>query len=183
MRKWLIITALAFFAACNPEPAAKYEYNYNPVYTQGFAYNYGAYYAAYGNPNSVVVLQLLTDSLLVNERYELEGYGNYLYINNIFLPPNSKMIPDGTYTASDTEEAFTFAKGEIFTADSIEYSIGSRVYFIERNRKLSKQHLIDGGQFTVTGSGKVQTVIFDLILDNSVHLKGTYNGEVEYEMK
>jgi hypothetical protein len=167
-------------ASCVPTPNVQTGYNNNPDYTHGFAYYYGAYYSNYGNPNTVLSLHLLTDSLVVNDYGELEGVGNYLSISEIFLPPDEVFLPDGEYTAANSEDAFTFSKGGIFSADSLDYIVGSCVYYIEKNAQASKSRLVESGKFTVTHTGSISTMVFDFMLENNVHLQGTYRGVLPY---
>jgi hypothetical protein len=173
-----LIIAL-ILSACRPENHS-YQYNYNPQFTHGYAIYYGSYYADYGNANAVLSLSLFTDSLKVNEYGELEGTGHYLYISDIFMHPQDIYMPDGAYTASDSGEAFSFYRGEIFKVDGTENELYARVYFIEKDSRLSKKQLIDRGQFTVSNDNSVQTINFDLVLDDSTRLQGRFIGTIPY---
>jgi hypothetical protein len=165
--------------SCGPEDHS-YKYDYNPQFTHGYASYYGKYYADYNNANAVLSLSLFTDSLKINDYDELEGTGHYIYFPDIFMRPQDVFLPDGVYTASDSGEEFSFYNGEILEIDGAEYEQGARIYFIEKDSRLSKGQLIDRGQFTVSNDNDVLTINFNLVLDDSTRLQGKFSGTIQY---
>jgi len=188
MYKLLIISfTLCLFISCGDNPENIFRYNKNPQYTHGEVVFYGAYYSDYGNYNYVSSLSLLSDSLKIDNYGYFRGIGQNLCITDIFTDytHHSPFLHDGTYTASDSGEPFTFYKGEVLTIDSVDYTLGAYIYFIEKISQLSKIQLIDRGSFTVSTNaigekGPIQTIICDFILKDSSKLAGTFSAELPY---
>ncbi|MDD3079799.1 MAG: hypothetical protein PHH37_11960 [Paludibacter sp.] len=180
VRVILIFTAI-LYSCTDPTVYQAYPYNYDPEYSWGRAEFFGSYYSDYDNENNVVSLSLFTSSLYIDTvENSLEGNGQYLFLEDIFIAPEDTILPDGTYTVSKSQEPFTLYPGEIFTADEIEYTTGSFIYFLEEQSTYNKQKLIDRGTFTVSTSENEQTIICNFVLADSTKLRGTFSMELPY---
>ncbi|MDR0811407.1 MAG: hypothetical protein LBN23_03920 [Paludibacter sp.] len=181
----IIVLLSLILVSCVPYPSETvYRYNKNPQYTHGEAVFYGAYYADYGNLNHVVSLSLLSDSLEIKNG-SFAGVGQYLCITDIFISPADVLLPDGTYTAADSGEPFTFYGGEILRIDSVDYTLRAYISFVEKNEQLSKTQLITRGSFTVTNdgydeNGARQTIVCDFVLSDSTKLYGIFSDTLPY---
>ena len=145
----LLFSSVLFVSCKTNDPALEYKYNTNPTYSWGYAEFYGPYYSEYMNDNNVISLSLFSDSLFVDSTGSLDGIGQYLFLEDVFISPTDTILPDGVYEISKSEAQFTVAPGEKFKADNNEYVIGAYIYFIEKKSNFSVQKLISRGSFTV----------------------------------
>lgn len=176
----LLLISTVLVSCGTNEPYAKYKYNYDPDYAWGYAEFFGAYYSDYGIPNNVISLSLFSDSLFVNAAGELEGTGQYLFIEDLFLAPTDTILPVGKYNVGKNGDAFTFYPGEKKNVDEVLYTIGAYIYYIEKNSAFSTVKLIDRGSFTVDNIGSAQKVECNFVLSDSTVLKGTFNTKLPY---
>lgn len=175
--KTILLLVSVFLISCGSyEPYVKYKYNYAPAYTWGYAEFYGDYYKSYNNTNNVISLSLFSDSLFINSDNELDGTGQYLFIEDLFVEPSDTMLPAGKYTVSASGEAFSFYRGEKFDVDDVSYTIGAYIYYVEKNSAFSTVKLIDRGSFTVSNNGEKQKIECDFVLSDSTVLKGSFNA-------
>lgn len=182
MIKRLSIIACCIFAlvACgSDEPKALYKYELNPAYGYGYAEFFGPWNANYNNPNNVIALSLFTDSLTINDG-NLGGLGQYLFIEDIFVPNNLNYLPEGTYTASESEKAFTFLPGKKFNVDGFLIDTGAFLLYLEKNTNFSTQKFISKGTFTVKITDVIHKIDFDLVLSDSSKVKGSYNDTLPH---
>lgn len=177
--KSLIITAILFTSCNNYEPNVAYKYNTAPNYTWGYAEFYGDYYSEYISDKNVISLSLFSDSLFIEDG-SLSGTGQYLFIEDIFIPTADTLLPQGTYYVSDKAENFSFYKGEQFEVDDVKYTVGAYIYYIEKNSAFSKIKFIDKGSFTVINSGDYQKISCNFTLSDNTTLKGTFNNQLPY---
>jgi len=154
----------------------EYKYPTASEFSWGYAEYFGKYYADYDINKSVVSLSLFTDSLYINDDGELDGYGQYLFLEDIFSSPSSMFLPEGTYNISGSRESFTIAKGEITEIDGIEYTIGAYIYFIEKNAQYSKLETIIGGNFTLSYDNSNYYILCNFTLSDSTQ----YTGQLNY---
>jgi len=184
MNKKNIIVFLLLFLALNScktnDPEIKYQYNTNPSYTWGYAEFYGAYYADFNIANNVVSLSLFSDSLYLNDQGELDGLGQYLFLEDIFISPNDTILPAGEYKIADNGNPLTFYKGEEFKVDEVKYNIGSYILYIEKNTLFTVQRFISGGSFKVSNQGNTQQISCDFTLSDSTKIKGNFSAELPY---
>jgi len=183
--KILIILFAGLLVSCKGyEPTPPYIYNANPKYTWGYAEFYGAYYAQYGIPNNTLSLSLFSDSLSINDEGALQGTGQYLFLEDVFIAPADTKLPNGKYTISKTEVADpkTFYAGKNDTIDGEIYPIGAYISYYEENSAKSILKLISEGSFTVTRSrdSEIYTIVCDFITSDSLKLKGTFTGELPH---
>lgn len=179
-RTVLLLVSIFLISCGSYEPYVKYKYNYAPDYTWGYAEFYGDYYKNFNNANNVVSLSLFSDSLFINSKNELDGTGQYLFIEDLFIAPNDTVLPDGKYTVSDSGDAFTFYAGEKLDVDDVKYTIGAYIYYIEKNSAFSTVKLIDRGSFTINNIGGKQKIECDLVLSDSTVLKGSFNAALPH---
>lgn len=177
----LILFLVFILSSCKPpEPSPPYVYETNPQYTWGYAQFYGAYYSNYGIKNNTVTLSLLSDSLKLNDKGELTGFGQYLYIEDVFISPTDTLLPLGTYSINTTGDAFTFYAGKNDTIDSEVYTNGAYIYFIEQNSTKSTIKLITSGTFSVSLYNDKYKIVCDFKTDDKTELKGTFNANLPF---
>lgn len=177
----IAIFSLFLLAACGTdEPKATYKYELNPNYGYGYAEFFGAWNADYNNPNNVVSVSLFTDSLGITNDGDLTGQGQYLFIENIFVPNTSNYLAEGTYTASESEAAFTFLPGKKFDVDGFLIDTGAFMLYLEKNSNFTTQKFISRGTFTVKITDVLHKIDFDLVLSDSSKVKGTYNDTLPH---
>lgn len=161
-------------------PDYAYPYNTNPEYTWGYAEFYGAYYKDYNNLNNVISLSLFSDSLYINNDNEISGTGQYLYLEEIYIPPTDTILPNGIYRISKGGEVNTITPGEIVHVDKAEYVIGSYIYYIEKKSSYTTRKLISRGTVTVSSNGTKKTVSCDLVLNDSSKIRGSFSETLTY---
>lgn len=178
----LILFFACLLASCNGyEPIKPYIYETNPSYTKGYAEFYGNYYYTQnGNINNTLSLSLFTDSLRINDKYELEdGFGQYLFIEDIFVSPTDSLLPVGTYTLNETGDPFTVFPGRKDTIDSKIYTLGTCIDYYEKKTSKSTSKLITSGSFTVSISeDTVYTIVCNFKTADNIQLKGSFTGKL-----
>src|SRR5665647_2652906 len=95
---FLLLTILQ--VSCkNGEPIQPYTYETNPHYSWGYAEFYGAYYADQGikNLNNTFSISLFSDSLKLTNEGALAGYGQYLFLEDVFVSPLTTKLSIGKY--------------------------------------------------------------------------------------
>lgn len=178
---WCLLLILLGAYSCRVRNEFVYPYETDPVYSWGFAYFYGPHYQHYQNNNNVLTINLLTDSLVVSEddNSSIVGFGQYLYLEDVFVPANDTLLPAGTYTVSKSGEAFTIDPGE-GEFDGMKIDAGAYIYFIEQNESFSTRKFIVDGTMQVAYDGDETIIGFDLVLDDDSELKGTFRAELPY---
>lgn len=177
----IAILGLLVLTACSTnEPKATYKYELSPSFGFGYAEYFGAWNADYNNPNNVLALSLFTDSLKITTAGELEGLGQYLFIENIFVPNTAKYLTDGTYTASESEAPFTFLPGKKFDVDGFLIDTGAFMLYLEKNNNYTTQKFISRGTFTVKITEVLHKIDFDLVLSDSSKVKGSFNDTLPH---
>ena len=178
---FVLLFSSVFFVSCKTnDPALEYKYNTNPTYSWGYAEFYGSYYSEYMNDNNVISLSLFSDSLFVDSTGSLDGIGQYLFLEDIFISPTDTILPNGVYEISKSEAPFTVAPGEKFKADNNEYVIGAYIYFIEKKSNFSVQKLISRGSFTVESMNNTRYIDFNFVLSDSTKLEGKFSAELPH---
>lgn len=177
MKNSLIAAILLIFilTSCEKKEPFVYEYETNPQYTWGFVDFWGpVFYPRYGIDNNILSLNAFTDSLWLDDNRQLQGFGQYLLLDDIFVNANDTIFPEGVYQVSNSAEAFTIAAGEEYKVDDAKYDVGALIYFIEQNDSYSIRKFIIGGTMTVTRINEYTRFEFDFILDDETKLKGSY---------
>lgn len=178
---FFLCVLVALLVSCKGgEPNPPYVYEANPHYSFGYAEFFGPYYSRYGNQNNVVSLSLFSDSLKINDEGKLTGYGQYLFLEDIFISPNSTTLPIGTYTIDTTTVKGTVAPGINDTIDSEVYTLGATISYFEKNANKSTLKRITSGTFKLTKAGTVVTITCDFKTSDQKELKGTFTGELPY---
>jgi len=172
-----VMLVLLMLFSCEKKEAFIYDYETNPQYTKGYVDFWGSWYADYGVENNVLSLNAFTDSLLVDDEGQLNGFGQYLYLEDIFLAPSDTLFPEGTYRISNSGEAFTIAPGEEFEEEGKKTDVGAYIIYYEQNESFSIRKFIVDGSMTVAQVGEYTRFDFDFILDDedSTELKGRYD--------
>lgn len=177
----IAIFSLLVLTACGTdEPKATYKYELNPKYGYGYAEFFGAWNADYNNPNNVIAISLFTDSLSITDEGDLAGLGQFLFIENIFVPNTYNYLVDGTYTASESEAPFTFLPGKKFDVDGFLIDTGAFMLYLEKNNNFSTQKFISRGTFTVAITDVMHKIDFDLVLSDSSKVKGSFNDTLPH---
>lgn len=174
----LLLSAL--LAACVSNEDFTYQYNYHPTFTWGYAEFFGPYYSRYDINKNVVSLSLFTDSLTVNDDGKLSGFGQYLYFEDIFIQPGDTILPDGLYHCGSNYDAFTFTPGLDFMADTLTYTIGAYMVFVEKESSRSKLRYVKNGTITVNKTGSKQNINCHLILDNDSVVNSKFSSGLVY---
>lgn len=177
--KKLVLCFLALgiiLSSCERNVSTGYVYEDEPAYTWGFAEFWGNYYQKYGNENHVLTLSLFTDSLGLDEEYNLLGFGQYLYLEDIFVASGDTILPEGDYTVSASGEPFTIAPGENLDIDGVKYPVGAQIYYLEKKSVYSTRKFIVDGEMSVSLIGSRHYVVCDFTLDDDSQLKGIFNA-------
>ncbi len=174
---------LTVLAGCNRiEPAAPYNYEINPKLNWGYALFYGNYYQNYEIESNVLTLNLFSDKLYVNEDSELEGYGQFLVMEDVFVAQGDTLLPSGTYHLDDESgEPFTFFGGKRFKDNHNTIPSGAYLYYIEREPLRSKTAYIEAGNMTVgyDEAGYYQ-IIANFTLDDKTEIRVEFKGEMPH---
>jgi hypothetical protein len=172
----IVVTIMTFVSCKDNTPNQPYQYELNPDYTWGYVVFYGDYYADYLNANNVLTVNLFTDSLKINDQNELSGYGQYLFLEDVFVAPSDTLLPEGIYRVEKSGEPFTIAPGINDTIDNQVYTLGAVINYYESNPLKSTQKLIVGGTMTVSRHGENFSLNCDFVLQDSLKLKGNFSG-------
>ncbi|MHB9056044.1 MAG: hypothetical protein ACYC2P_07835 [Paludibacteraceae bacterium] len=169
---------LVLLTACKTEtPRAPYQYEMNPAFKWGYAEFYGRYFSNYNINNNVLTLNLFTEKLFVNSDNALDGTGQYLILEDVFIAPSDTLIPAGTYSLSETGEPFTFFGGKKFEGNGQEIPSGAYIYYKETEPAKSKIAYVTGGTFNISMSNdSVYNIQCDFELDGKTQLKGTFKN-------
>ena len=174
------IFALILLSGCVDRNEYAYKYESNPTFGWGYAEFFGKYYSGYDINKNVLSLSLFTDSLKVNDKGNLTGFGQYLFFEDIFLNEGDTILPDGVYNSSDNYHEFTFTPGSEYEIDGLKYTIGAYMVFVEKDASKSKLQLIKEGSFTVNSIGSKQSINCTLILDNDSVIHGKFTAPLPY---
>ena len=183
MKKQILIVVVLgiLLASCGGgQLNQQYVYNTSPSYSWGYAEYFGAYYADYKNTNNVISLSLFSDSLKINNIGNLVGIGQYLFLEDVFIPKTDIFLPPGMYTISESGLPYTVAPGKNDTIDNKVYPIGANISYYEGNTAMSTQKLVTGGMFTVSRIGERYTVIFNLKTADKKDLKGSFTADLPH---
>lgn len=173
------VTTLTLISCEKPE-IKEYEYEKNPAYSWGYAEFWGPYYAEYSNNNHVVSLSLFTDSLDINQESKLTGFGQYLYLEDIFIAPSDTLLPAGVYEVNDSGNPYTVAIGEQIDFDGDKFDVGAMIFYVEKNSNYDIRKFITGGKMTVFLIGDKTLITCDFTLDDGTELKGRYEALLPY---
>lgn len=172
----LIISFVIVLASCKGyDPPAPYVYESNPHYALGYAQFFGAYYKENGNKNNVISISLFSDSLSTNDDGELLGFGQYLFLEDVFVAVRDTLLPVGTYTINTSGSTFSIAPGVKDTIDSEVYTLGATISYYEQNASKSTLKLITAGSMVVSISndGK-HTINCNFKTADNKELKGRF---------
>jgi hypothetical protein len=172
---YLLLLFLALTSCKRNDKDVEYKYATAGEFTWGYAQFYGKYYADYGIENNVVSLSVFTDSLFVNNKEQLAGFGQYIILEDIFSAPTDTLLQEGTYKISDKREPMNATKGEVLEIDGLKYNTGAYIYFIEKNALFSKSEQIIDGKFSLNYSESKYYLLFDFLLSDSSTFKGRVN--------
>lgn len=185
MKKYFSWVVTLIFAvtvvSCDPDNNDfKYRYNYQPVFSWGYAEFFGPYYSNYDVEKNIVSLSLFTDSLSVDNQGNLAGFGQYLFLEDVFIAPDKVLLPEGTYKCSEKMEEFNFTPGSKLKIDSLSYPIGAFVMFVEKQKSRSVIRYIKSGNLSISYIGDKMNVNGNLQLDNDSILTTTFSSTLPY---
>lgn len=184
MRKICLISSfiLVLLTACKTETLrVPYQYEVNPAFKWGYAEFYGKYFSNYNINNNVLTLNLFTEKLFVNSDNALDGTGQYLILENIFIAPSDTILPAGMYSLGETGAPFTFFGGKKFEDNGQEIPSGAFIYYIEPEPTKSRIAYVTGGTFNVSISNdSVYNIQCDFELDGKSQLKGTFKNVLSH---
>lgn len=177
----LILFFGILLASCNGgEPPLPYTYNANPRYTQGYVDYFGKEYADYGIDNNVMSISLFSDSLSIDSTQSLVGIGQYLFLEDVFVSPIDKFLPEGAYTVDTTSLPFTVSPGKNDTVGTEMFPIGATISYYEENASKSLLKFITSGTFTVTRTGSNYNIVCNFKTSDKKELKGSFAGELDH---
>lgn len=174
----MIISSLLI--ACTPELKAPYAYNTHPNFTKGRIEFYGSYYENYNYTNNIISITLFSDSITENQSGSILGIGQELIIEDLSISPTDTVIPAGNYKVSKTKEIHTFVPGRIISANNESATVGSRIYYFEKNNKKSITGLITDGSFDISYSETTTNIVCNLVTDNNLQIKGQFKGKLKF---
>jgi len=176
-----ILCISLLFQSCERREILEYRYEENPQYSWGEVYFWGADYANYGLENNVLSLVAFTDSLSLDSKSVFQGFGQYLFLEDIFISPGDIFIspgdtlfPSGIYKVSDSGDSLTIAPGELFEEDGVKSDLGAYIYFIEKNEHFTTRKFIVDGSMIVSYTENSIYFYFDFILNDDTKLKGRF---------
>lgn len=179
--KYILLTFVVSVVSCGKyEPVSPYVYETNPHYSWGTTQYFGPYYKNYGNPNNVISLSLFSDSLGINKDGNLVGFGQFLFLEDVFVNTTSTQLLMGKYTVSGAREQFTIAPGVLDTIDNEVYTLGAMISYYEENSFKSTLKMISSGTVDISRSLTGYTIYCDLKTSDNMELKGNFTGELTY---
>lgn len=177
----LILVCILVLVSCKgPEPSSPYVYEPNPHYAWGYAQFFGAYYNWTGNKNNVITVSLFSDSLSTNDQGSLQGFGQFLYLEDVFVATKDTKLPVGIYKIDNSGDINTITPGILDTIDNEVYTLGATISYYEENVSRSTLKLISEGTITVTRGKNNYTLICDLKTSDKKELKGSFTGELPH---
>lgn len=182
MKKYIypVILFLLMLTACKDLPVQTYYYEKNPVFTWGYYSFYGDYYNDYGIEKNIFSVSLFSETLDVNEKGQLVGYGQYLYLEDIFLESAELNLAEGSYRTSKDIESFVFAPGEYYIkGDKKSKLTGSFIYYFESDDNKSVRKPITQGVFTVSKiDGNYSIVCTLTVEDEEIEIHGKFDNKI-----
>ena len=172
MKKHILFLFTLLLGACGQSPIQEYHYETNPEYVWGYQEFYGDYYSRYDITNNVSTLSLFSETLDVTKDGYLTGYGQHLNLYDIFTAVSDTVLPGGTYTASDSNEPFTFMPGKYIERGNEKYITGAWIYYYEINNNKSGRKLITDGYFEINWLMDGLYFECNFITDDGKELKG-----------
>lgn len=129
-------------------------------------------------------LELYTGTFSDNGQ-QIEGYWLNL---PIFMPKAedpknlSQYVADGVYnidprdrTPYSTKLPYTFEKGSILDFWGVPYPVGTYITYVEKDGRMKHAYISDG---TVTVSNNSRKIEMDLVAENGIKIRGTYEGKI-----
>ncbi|HEY6915088.1 MAG TPA: hypothetical protein VI413_10465, partial [Paludibacter sp.] len=122
------------------------------------------------------------DSLSIDSTGSLIGMGQYLFLEDIYVPSIQTTLPAGTYTINSSGLPYTVSPGKNDTVDTLVFPVGATISYYEENTSKSKLKFITEGTFTLTKSklNSIYTIVCNFKTDDKKELKGTFTGELRY---
>jgi len=176
--KFLLFFLILWLVSCKQaEPTPTYIYESNPHYSWGFAEFYGNYYNKYSNDNNVLSMTLFSDSLTVNEDGSLGGFGQTLYLEDIFLPAKDTFLVEQIYYIRYSTEPFSILPGRLDTIGDEVFPVGPSISYFEKDPTKSVGKLIKGGFITVSKSPDGRySILCNLTTSDNLPLKGSFTS-------
>jgi len=172
---------IVLLSSCEKKEPFVYDYEDDPLYTWGYADFWGNYYQANAIDENVLTLSLFTNKLSIDAASgKLQGTGQYLYLEDIFVTPADTLLPEGTYTVSTATAPFHLAPGRELDVDGQKFEIGAFVYFVEPNELYTVTKFISSGTMKVVNAGIITRIDFDFTLNDSTRLKGRFEDPLPY---
>lgn len=174
------LVLLILFSSCEKRVRTVYEYEKFPVFTWGQVFYFGDCYANYGIENHVLSLYAFTDSLNVNDKGQLQGFGQYIYLDDIYIAPirlgTDTIIPAGVYAVSASREPMTIEPGKVYKGDSIrlKMDIGAQLHYIEKLERFTARRFIEDGSMTVSYTDSTIRFDMEFLLDDKTEIIGRY---------
>lgn len=122
--------------------------------------------------------------------------GYYIQISNLYIPKRADYneavveLPNGTYTIVDPDDyyyiasyaqPYTFDYGYEMDFYGTILHVGAYVTYVNQEENIGKIGYITGGTIEVSGSGDNYNLVFDLVTEEGVSIKGTYNGALNID--
>jgi len=118
--------------------------------------------------------------LYISEEGSLEGFGQFLYLEDVYNSPTDTLLHTTTYTVNESRDPYTISAGKNDTIDNEVYTIGATISYYEQNTAKSTIKLITDGTLTVNYIGAVYNIIFDFKTEDGKDLKGSFTDLLPY---
>lgn len=143
------------------------------TFNQAQASNWGDYYDTGTNNFD---LRLLENTLSFDSEGEVQGEGNYIYLD-FSLPLTQNALISGDFTISTTGETNTFYPGGYEISGGETFIFGTRLANIEGNT--STVSLIKDGSFSIVKNGPLFAIAGELTIWNGEIIQFSYIGMIE----
>lgn len=162
MKKILLFTIIGLFGCISCKRSEPTPYRGMPKeYTTAYEEVYGHCYDSI--PYAVVMLDLYSEGLSLNEQHKIKGTGYNLCLTDIFVPDS--LLAEGTYHSDTSATPYSFLPGRDYEG----MPHGIYLLNIEEDKVINIQ-VLDSGSFVYHGD----SLIFTLYYRNVNGGKSTY---------
>jgi len=140
------------------------------LFTYGYCVFYGSHYDYLDIKENVVAMSLFSPSLAVDSAGYYVGTGTNLLISDIFLAPSDTLLPNGSYSATDSASAFTFLRGQSFDGNPIG------AYMLVVTESGYTVEVLTDGTFELQNFGDSVRIDFDFTRSNGKSYTPSFKG-------
>lgn len=180
MKKVVFLFLAILFLGCNPREFYTHEYETEPVFYWGYSEFWGPYYQKYGVDANICSLSLFSDSLSIDSTGALVGFGQYLFLEDIYYGSNSVFLQEGEYQVSMDADSMSIVPGEEKEIDGMKFEAGAHIYFIEKDSKYTVYKRISGGTMRVNYEDSLTIIDCNFELEDQTLIKGSFRAVLPY---